>query len=83
MNGNRPSESHEGRIEICYSGQWKTICDDNWENSNAEVVCTQLGYIREGKHAQSIMHDKLPCILPPLVLKAKHLSGSTFCTLII
>lgn len=48
MNGNRRSDSHEGRVEICYTGQWKTICDDHWEENDAKVVCTQLGYISEG-----------------------------------
>lgn len=49
MNGNRRSNSHEGRVEICYSGQWMTICDVHWETADAEVVCTQLGYVSEGK----------------------------------
>ena len=41
MDGNFP---YEGRVEIFYQGQWGTICDDSWENQDANVVCRQLGF---------------------------------------
>ena len=48
------SSPREGRVEICYHGIWSTICINifnlfnQFRNSEARVVCQQMGYSSRG-----------------------------------
>ena len=38
----------EGRVEVCISNVWGTICDSGWDSADASVACGQAGFPGQG-----------------------------------
>lgn len=37
-------DNAEGRVELCLGAEWGTVANNTWDESDADVVCRQLGY---------------------------------------
>ncbi|XP_063971489.1 uncharacterized protein LOC129281473 isoform X4 [Lytechinus pictus] len=64
------SSDTEGRVEVYYNGEWGTVCDDLWDESDATVVCQILGlgdlgipisFAAFGEGSGSIILDNVQC----------------------
>ena len=49
MRLNGGNNSREGLVEIFQNNQWGTVCGFLWDESDASVVCRQLGFSPLGK----------------------------------
>ena len=43
-------ELRAGHVEVCVGGQYGTVCNNNWDNQEASVLCRQLGFSPHGMH---------------------------------
>ena len=39
-----------GRVEMCLEGEFRTICDDDWNDVAASVLCSELGFSKYGAY---------------------------------
>ena len=77
------SSYNEGRVEVNYNGEWGTVCDDGWDDTDAGVVCRQLGFGSSGtaigsagfgQGSGSILLDNIECIgNEPIITSCGHL----------
>ena len=45
----RGANQTDGFLEACHDGIWMAVCDDDWDEDDAEVACRQLGFVSEGR----------------------------------
>ncbi|XP_025101593.1 uncharacterized protein LOC112568406 isoform X15 [Pomacea canaliculata] len=72
VNGSSP---REGRVEVrkSVSDPWGTVCDDDWDNNDANVVCRQLGFGRTGQAVAASFYGQGT---GPINLDNIHCTGS-------
>ena len=42
--------ANEGNVEICFNRLWGTVSESGWSDTEAGILCQQLGYVKEGTH---------------------------------
>lgn len=57
------SLAREGRLELCFGGQWSTITDDGFSTYDAMVACRTLGYLDGCKLLFAVEQDVLWILL--------------------
>ena len=43
-----------GRVEVCIQEKWRSVCSTQWNRTDAEVICRQLGFSSYGEHLRLI-----------------------------
>nr|XP_034327458.1 protein PFC0760c-like isoform X1 [Crassostrea gigas] len=78
-----------GRVEVYHNGAWGTVCDDDWDTSDAQVACRMMGLsggtarneAYYGQGTGTIWLDDLGCTgYEPSLFACRHLTiGSHNC----
>ena len=71
-------------MEVYYNGEWGTVCEDDWDLNDAQVVCRQLGFgpaiatrrlAHYGVGSGQIWLDNLNCVGTELTIEACSHNG--------
>ena len=68
---------NEGNVQICHNNAWGSVCDNNWDTSDSNVVCYQLGLQPFGKET----HNFLLCIINLIIsfnIGSQHFTNNYF-----
>ena len=52
---------YEGRVEIYWDSEWKSICSDGWDELDAMVVCRQMKYLSTSVQIHGIYYMHAVC----------------------
>ncbi|KAK3096265.1 hypothetical protein FSP39_025096 [Pinctada imbricata] len=55
-----------GRVEVRYNNRWGSFCYDQWNNSNADVVCKMMQYRKSNVTSFSMTPEPSPIIIGQL-----------------
>ena len=62
VNGKQETE---GRVELLHDGKWGTVCDDDFDKADGDVICKMIGY-KEARYDHRQMYiclRKLSCLI--------------------
>ena len=55
-DGDTGEDVMSGRVEVCWDDRWGTVCDQNWSDNDATVVCRELGFLSSSTLHICILH---------------------------
>ena len=53
---------YEGNVEVCINGTYVAICDEGWDDTEAQLVCNYVGFGEPFYRKLSVENDHKTCL---------------------
>ena len=47
---------YEGEVEVYFNSEWRSVCNDGWDELDAKIVCREINYLSTSVEVKGVLY---------------------------